>query len=163
MVESELRMSLLRSPVYAFHTPREIEPGVTYRYTDQGEQHIRLALLPHTGDWRHSDAPRRSAVLNAPPLVCETAAHAGDWPLIASFLSCDSPHVLLTVLKKAEDGDDWIVRGYETSGQAAEVEIELGLERQRHTIAWRPGEIKTLRLRSGAPPESVSMLEEPLI
>ncbi|MBN1934012.1 MAG: alpha-mannosidase, partial [Anaerolineae bacterium] len=38
-----LRMSLLRSPVFAFHTPRQIEPGVTYHYTDQGEQRVRLA------------------------------------------------------------------------------------------------------------------------
>jgi len=47
---STLRMSLLRSPVFAFHTPRQIEQGVTYHYTDQGEQHARLALVPYAGN-----------------------------------------------------------------------------------------------------------------
>jgi alpha-mannosidase len=37
VLDGELRMSITRSPVYAFHMPRQIEPGVTYHYTDQGE------------------------------------------------------------------------------------------------------------------------------
>jgi hypothetical protein len=44
--DSELRLTILRSPVYAFHTPRQIEPGVIYNYTDQGPQSVPWPSCP---------------------------------------------------------------------------------------------------------------------
>jgi alpha-mannosidase len=160
-LDGELRLSILRSPVYAFHTPRQIEPGVIYNYTDQGPQHVRLALVPHAGDWTQADAVRRAQALNAPPLVREVDAHPGPWPAVGSLASCTPANIVLTVVKLAEEGDDLILRGYETAGRETEAEIAIGLDGIRFHVTWRPHEIKTLRLERGATAlTEVNMLEE---
>ena len=147
----ELRVSLLRSPPYAFHMPRQIEPGVVYHYTDQGEQAVRLALVPHAGTWVAGDLVRRAESLNAPPIAREVDAHPGPWPASASLAGCSPANVVLTAIKLAEEGDDLILRGYETAGQETEAEIALGLTGARFGVTWKPHEIKTLRWRPGAP------------
>jgi len=159
--DGELRLSILRSPVYAFHAPRQIEPGVIYNYTDQDPQYVRLALVPHAGDWTQADVVRRAQALNAPPIVRELDAHPGPWPAAASLASCTPDNVVLAVLKVSEEGDDLILRGYETAGLETEAEIHLGLTGTRFTATWRPHEIKTLCWSPGEPaPVEVNMLEE---
>jgi alpha-mannosidase len=161
--KGELRMSILRSPIYAFHQPRQIEPGVTYHYTDQGEQTAALAIVPHTGTYADGDVVRRAASLNVPPLVGEVEVHAGAWPPAASLASCDAPNVVLTALKVAEEGDDLVVRGYETAGRETTTEIRLGLDGRTWNVTWKPYQIVTLRLPVEATaPIVVDMLEEPL-
>ncbi len=155
-----LRLSLLRSPVFAFHAPRQIEPGVTYHYTDQGEQRVRLALSPHAGDWTPADPVRRAAMLNAPSLAREIAPHTGSWTRAASFVGCSAPNVALTVLKQAEKGGDWILRGYETAGKETEAQIELGMEGSSWAVKWQPHQIKTLRLSREGGLVETNMLEE---
>ncbi len=160
-LDGELRMSILRSPVFAFHQPRQIEPGVTYHYTDQGEQFVRLALLPHAGGWQEGDLVRRAALLNAPPVAREVDPHAGEWPLALSFLRCSAPNVAITTLKRAQEGDALILRGYETIGKETIARIELGHENAGWPVAWKAHEIKTLKLAVGASkPVEVNMLEE---
>jgi alpha-mannosidase len=149
VLDGELRMSILRSPVFAFHHPRQIEPGVTYHYTDQGEQHVRFGLLPHAGVWPQADVVRRAIALNAPPIARQVASHEGTWPASASFLHCSAPNVVLTTIKQAEQGGGLILRGYETAGQNTTAELSFGLDGTSWQIAWKPHEIKTLWLNPG--------------
>jgi alpha-mannosidase len=159
----ELRVSLLRSPAYAFHTPRQIEPGVAYHYTDQGEQTVRLALVPHAGTWVAGDLARRAQSFNAPPMAREVEAHPGPWAATASLAHCGPANVALTAIKLAEEGDDLILRGYETAGRETEAEIAIGLDGTRFNVTWRPHEIKTLRWRPGASElMEVNLLEKSL-
>jgi alpha-mannosidase len=159
--DGELRMSLLRSPVYAFHMPRQIEPGVTYHYVDQGEQTIHLALVPHAGSYVGGDVVRRAASLNAPPVVAEVDAHPGAWAPAASLVACDAPNIVLTALKLAEEGEDLILRGYETAGQETTAQIRLGANGPCWKVVWRAHEIVTLRVSGGAQaPVRVNILEE---
>jgi alpha-mannosidase len=72
--------------------------------------------------------------------------HAGARPQSASFLSVDVPNVVVTVVKRAEEGDDLIVRCYETAGQATTAMLELMMVKQRWTGKFRPSEIKTLQI-----------------
>ena len=159
--QGELRMSILRSPIYAFHQPRQIEPGVTYRYTDQGQQTVAMAIVPHSGNYVEADIVRRAASLNVPPVVAEVDVHPGLWPPSASLASCDAPNVVLTTVKVAEEGEDLIVRGYETAGQETTAQIRLGLAERAWTVTWKPYEIVTLRL-GDVEAVPVDLLEEPL-
>jgi alpha-mannosidase len=162
-LNGELRMTILRSPVYAFHQPRRLEDGVVYHYTDQGEQTVHMALVPHAGTWAEGDIARSAESLNVPPVVGEVELHAGSWPGAASFLRCEPSNVMLTVLKVAEEGEDLILRGYETAGRETTAQIEFGIgdDRARWSVRWQPHEIKTLRLGpDGALPVEVNMLEE---
>jgi len=160
VLSGELRLSLLRSPVYAFHRPRQIEPGVTYHYADQGEQTVHLALVPHPGTYVQGDVVRRAESLNVLPIVREVDTHPGEWPAAASLVECTSPNVVLTVVKLAEEGDDLIVRGYETAGQETTAEIRLGLDGVRWPTTWKAHQIKTWRLKGAAEPVEVNLLEE---
>ena len=163
VLDGELRMSILRSPVYAFHRPRQIEPGVMYHYTDQGEQTVHLTLVPHAATWVEGDVVRRAEALNAPPVVCEVDSHPGAWPSSASLVCCTPANVVLTAIKLAEDGEGLILRGYETAGQETKAEIQIGLDGDlsRWTVAWRAHEIKTLHLQPGSGElTETDMLEE---
>lgn len=149
--DGELRLSLLRSPVYAYHQPRELFPDIVYEYTDQGTQEVRLALVPHIGDWRQADPVRRALALNEPVVARLEPNHAGPWPAASAFVTCEPANVVLTVVKRAEDGDDLILRSYETAGQAVTAEIGLHgtgtvpCAETRQRVPWRPYELKTLR------------------
>lgn len=159
--DGELRMSILRSPVHAFHTPRQIEPGVTYHYADQGEQVVQLALVPHRGTYVDGDVVRLAAALNAPPIVGQVDVHAGPWPPATSLAECSAPNVVLTTIKVAEEGDDLILRGYETAGRETTAEIRVGPDGRRSKVKWKPHEIVTLRLGpDSATPLRMNMLEE---
>ena len=59
----------------------------------------------------------------AEELVTETpilyqGIHPGTRPGAASFLSVDAPDIVVEAVKQAEDGEDLIVRSYETAGHA---------------------------------------------
>ena len=57
---SDLRLTLCRSPVYAWHDPAVLNPTASYRYTDQGEHTFRFALVPDA-------SPHSSHFCDGPP------------------------------------------------------------------------------------------------
>jgi alpha-mannosidase len=158
---NDLRISVVRGAVYAQHDPHKLEPNGEYIWQDQGEQTFRMLLLPHAGAWQDAGVVRRAEELTAPVPVLYQGIHPGTRPLSASFLSVDAPDVVVSVVKKAEDGDDLIVRCYETAGRAAEATLDLGLVNRRWEGTFRPLEIKTLRVpRAGGAIREVNLLEQ---
>jgi len=162
---SEMRLTLLRSPIYAFHDPRIIEPDVTYDWTDQGRQTVRCALLPHKGGWQDAHTVREAWALNVPLITRLEPAHDGKLPPLLSFAEAGPENVVLSVVKKAEDDDDLILRLYETDGRDGEVKIAMPAERASCVFPIGRFEIKTLRCskRNGKlVATEVDMLERPL-
>ena len=101
----------MRSPVWAWHDPRELEPGGDFEYMDQGRQRFRVRLVPHAGDWRDAGVVRLAAELNQPPFAMLESYHDGPLAAQASYASTAAASVVVTVLKRAEDGDGFVVRG----------------------------------------------------
>ena len=64
----------------------------------------------------------------------------------ASYLSVDVPNVVVSVVKKAEVGNDIIIRAYETAGRPVRATLDIGLMKRRWSGNFRPLEIKTLRV-----------------
>jgi alpha-mannosidase len=58
--------------------------------------------------------------------VVATDAQAGMLPGTASYLAVDAPNVIVEAVKKAEDGDDLIVRLYECEGRDALAAVRFG-------------------------------------
>jgi alpha-mannosidase len=58
---------------------------------------------------------------NASPLLARSSGpQHGAWPeMPLSLLTVDQANVIVPVMKRAENGDGWIVRLYETGGRAA--------------------------------------------
>jgi alpha-mannosidase len=134
-------ISAVRSPVWAWHDPRELEEGGDFEYMDLGRQTFTIRLVPHAGSWSDADVPRLAAELNQPPFALIETYHDGPLAQTRSFASDGGGSVLVTAIKQAEDGDRWVVRAVETAGVATDARIELFGE----TIEARfgPNEIKT--------------------
>lgn len=123
--EREMAMTVLRSPIYAHHDPYVPQPGEHYTYMDQGIQRFNYSLLPHVGGWEDAETVRRAAELNARPVAIVETYHDGDLPQTDSFVAVDKANIIVSAVKKAEDGDDLIVRAYETNGVATTATISL--------------------------------------
>jgi len=140
----DIGLTVLRSPIYAHHIPEEPVSGESYSYMDQGIQHFQYTLLPHAGSLVQAGTVRRAAELNQPPVALFGTFHpGGTLPQAASFLSIDRENVVVSVVKQAEDGNGWIVRAYETAGQAVEAEIDLPAWKRQIHARFGPSEIKT--------------------
>ncbi len=145
--EGRIGMTAARSPVYAWHEPRELDPGEDYSYLDQGVQRFVYRLLPHAGDWRAAGVARAAAELNQPPFALLESCHPGPLPQRRWFAAVAPGSVLVSVVKLAEDpGDDLVVRAYESAGRPATAEIDLPLVDRRITAAFGPCEIRTFRV-----------------
>lgn len=118
--ENDLRLTVLRSPVYAHHIPEKLEPEVDYTYVDQGEQRFTYLLLPHPGSCDYTRATRWAENLDNPPISLFEHPHDGKLPGSQSFLKIDKRNILVSTIKKAEDTDDIVLRVYETEGSACE-------------------------------------------
>ena len=143
---ADVGISAVRSPVWAWHDPRELEEGGDFEHMDLGRQTFRVRLVPHGGDWREAEVVRRAAELNQPPFALIETFHEGPLQQQRSFAADDGGSVLLSVLKGGEDGG-YAVRAYETAGQPARASFDVlgtAIEAQ-----FGPHELKTFVLREG--------------
>jgi alpha-mannosidase len=144
--DNDLRVSIVRGAAYAQHQPARIEPSGEYIWQDQGIQTFRMVLVPHTGAWQDAGVVRLAEEMTAPVPVLYQGIHRGTRAQSASFLSVDVPDVVVSDVKQAEDGNDLIIRCYETAGHATKATLDLGLVHRHWTGEFHPLEIKTLRI-----------------
>lgn len=158
--ENVLSLTVLRSPVYAYHIPRELDPNENYRYIDQGEQGFTYIIYPHRGDWRESDTVKLAESLNNPPITFAEYKHSGLLSQEQSFISIDRENIVVTVIKEAEDSNDIILRAYETIGKETRVDFKL-FDRTWSTT-FKPCEIKSFLIPTdrNLPIKEVNLLEE---
>jgi alpha-mannosidase len=108
-----LRLTLLRSPLAP-------DPQA-----DRGRQHFSYALYPHAGDWKQALTIRRGYEYNYKLAAMQVEPHAGTLPSIHSFVRVAPETVVLTALKKAEDGNALILRFYEWAGKSGTAELSV--------------------------------------
>jgi alpha-mannosidase len=154
----DIGISVVRSPVWAWHDPRELEAGGDFEFMDQGRQSFVVRLVPHRGDWREADVVRRSVELNQPPFALIETFHDGPLPQRASYANDAGGGVVLTVVKGAEDGDAYVVRAYESTGRATRATLTV-FERTLQAD-FGANEIKTFLLpRDGGDAVETDLLE----
>jgi alpha-mannosidase len=128
-INDTIRMTLLRSAGYpielraAFGLP--VDKAAMAELTDQGEHHIAYALYPHRSDFREALTVRKAYEFNYPLVPIIEPSHKGELPKVSSFVSVLPEDIILTVIKKAEDSDDTLLRLYETSGKDTKVTIRV--------------------------------------
>lgn len=163
VLDSRMRLTVLRSAVYAHHHPKALHPETEhYRYLDQGVQEFRYRLLPHSGSWQNAAAPVVGLDLNVPLIGLLESNHAGHLPTTASLLQIAPDNIILSAVKQAEAGDAIILRAYEGHGQATEAEFTWTPTGATWRAAFRPHEIKTFALADGGLVTEVDLLERPL-
>jgi alpha-mannosidase len=144
-----MRLSLLRAP--GWPDPR----------ADRGTHEFTYALLPHPGDLRQGGVVEAGYELNAPLRAVLTTAREGQAARRSSFLRVDRPGVVVDAVKKAEDGDNMVVRLYEALGQRGPVRLTCArpvADVRRANLLERP-ESKVELAADGSIPLSVHPFE----
>ena len=85
---------------------------------------FRYSVYPHEGDWREASSYKHAIEFNT-DLDTLQLPKGMKLPLNRSFLKIDPGNVVLSALKRAEDGDGVILRFYETKGEETDAEITL--------------------------------------
>lgn len=160
--ESDIGVTIARSPVYAWHDPRRLSDDETYGYQDQGRQQFRYLVVPHGDDWRRAELPRRSAELAQPAIPMLESFHDGPLPTQSSFVTAVEGSVRMSAIKCAEDGSgDVVVRAYESAGQEQHARFDLPFVGQTIEADFTPHEIKTFRVTAHTV-EEVDLIEFPV-
>lgn len=119
------------------HTAPYPEPQTPWMF-DFAEQktHIfQYRLLPHRGDWRHAEIPRRAMEYNHETAAIIEPPHQGTLPHKKSFFSIEPGNILLSALKPAgfpdveyrrppKDNQSIIARMYEAHGEESNLWLE---------------------------------------
>ena len=164
VTDADIGITAARSPVYAFHHPRRLDPGDHYSYQDQGPQAFSYLLVPHAGDWLAAGIPRRAAALLMPPVAALEHFHDGPLPAELANAESEDPRVLITAVKAAEDDPgDVVVRAVELAGRRGPAVVALPVLGRRLDLEFGPYEIRTVRVPAdpALPVVEVDMLEYP--
>ena len=88
---------------------------------DQGEHHFTYSLLPHYGDWRCGTVPE-AYCLNQPA----STVRGGKAGACFSLADTADGNVMLETVKRAEDGEGFIARVYETDNARTKTALYWG-------------------------------------
>ena len=110
-----MRLSLLRAP----STP---DPTA-----DRGRHEFKYALYPHPGDYQTGRVVNQAVEFNEPLLVQRCPAHIGSLPAQFSYIQIEPDGVILNNLKKAEDGQGWILRIYDANGKTSNAVVHFNI------------------------------------
>jgi alpha-mannosidase len=117
--DNTLRLTLLRSPAVrgTNHDDNASQ--------DIGHHEFVYGLAGHAADWRKSQTDWQAYRLNQPMAAFETGSHAGALGKTFSMLNVSNGRLRVLALKKAQTGDETIVRLVEMDGKA-EPAVQIG-------------------------------------
>lgn len=110
--DNTLRLTLL-------HTPSTERNYAHQRDLDLGVNHFTYSIVGHKGAALDATVAA-SEQLNMPLVAYVTPKHAGSLGRTFSMVEASTPQIGVRALKKAEDGDGYIVRCYELTGNPVE-------------------------------------------
>jgi alpha-mannosidase len=90
-----------------------------------GQHEFRYWIYPHAGDWDTGRVPRQADALGIPLEPAQAGPHAGDLPKTASFLALTPAELMLSSIKRAEDGAALVVRVYNPTRRAVTGQLTL--------------------------------------
>ncbi|GAB1452163.1 alpha-mannosidase [Draconibacterium sp.] len=156
---NDMRISVMRSAVYAHHNPRVLDMEQEHLWMDQGIHTFKMLLVPHKDSWKEAGVVQLAEILVAPPIPIYQGIHGGKLPKSGSFLSTDKRNIVVSAVKLAEDNNDIIIRSVETEGIKTEAKLDLAFAGTQWSGSFNPYEIKTLRISKGKV-RQVNLLEE---
>jgi mannosylglycerate hydrolase len=91
----------------------------------QGRHVFSYAIMPHSGDWLKGDVLKNSVLFTSPLRAMLCSSGKGSLPRESSFFGIDNENFVITALKKAEDEDALVLRGYNPTEKQIKVDISL--------------------------------------
>ncbi len=112
--DNTLRLTLIRTPGIGTGNGRDYADQTTQ---DWGHHDIVFGLAGHAGDWRQGQTDWQAWRLNQPLIAFTSSKHDGTLGRNFSLLRVSSGRARVLALKKAELGDEYIVRLVELDGK----------------------------------------------
>ena len=112
---STLRLTLIRSTYDPDPLP------------EIGDHTIRMGLLPHGAAPAAADLVRLGAAFNHPLMVVAADVHPGNLPAAASAVAAAPANVVISSVRRADDGPGIVFHLFETAGKDAAAKVTLDL------------------------------------
>lgn len=143
--ESVLSMTVLRGAIYADHCVGETEYHDEFcEYMEQGIHTFRYTISPFVS---LAGAEMEGQLANSEFTAVIDTFHKGNLPTAYSGIELSKENIMVSALKKYEDGDGWVLRCYESEDKDTEVEISL------FGIKWKSefahNQVKTFIVENG--------------
>jgi alpha-mannosidase len=145
--DGEIRLTLLRSPVYSAHRFFERTYLPQDRFSpriDQGEHVYRFWFSGGDFQSRWERVSREAQVHNERPMALAYFPPGEDRDVLPLAILHDHA-VQMTAFKRSESGDSYVIRLFEPTGEDRVAELELPSAGLKESIPMRGYEIKTLR------------------
>lgn len=123
---------------HPFHTKKDVKKGHIYSFVlvnnygtnfqpmQNGDLLFRYSITSHEGDWKKGRASDFGYGVSVPFVHAGlNGSHKGGLPVSSSYCELDQDNVVLLAVKRAEDGNGFVVRVMETEGVDTEVTITL--------------------------------------
>jgi len=89
---------------------------------------FKYALYPHEGDWREGKSFKQAQQFDHALMPVQISRKEGELPSQISFFKLKPDNLIISAFKKAEEGEELILRFFETKGEATKAEIEAFTE-----------------------------------
>lgn len=162
--EGRVQITAARSAIYAQgNSPDWWNGQETYEYTDIGTQTFWLILKPHGGALPERELYRIADKAGGAYEYLADSAHApsGRGKQVGSRFSLgevEAGNVVLTLVKKAEDDGDFVLRLLETEGK--DTETRLNFRGKTYPVSLGHYEIATYKVsRDGSKIQKTDLLE----
>ena len=111
---------------------------------------LRYSLRSHQGDWKEGRARDFGWGFSCPPVsVILKGPQRGKLPPSSGFCRIDSPNILVTTLKRAENSPGLVIRLLETEGRDSRVTVHLPFLKFRKAVETNIVEEDLRVLKSG--------------
>ncbi|MDR6880790.1 glycoside hydrolase family 38 C-terminal domain-containing protein [Bacillus sp. 3255] len=157
-----LRMTVARGAIFADHFGyHHGSRDDLCEYMDQGIQQFKYTMVPHEGTWQEASIVKKAYELNVPPITIIETYHHGSLPQKMDGIHISNDGIIATVFKKAEDGNGYVLRCYESSGFKTDTTIEIPFLNRRWTATFGKCEILTFMIPDDAtqPVRELNLLE----
>lgn len=115
---------------------------------DRCKHIFTYSIVPHEGDYRAAGVVQLAYDLNDPMQALEIGEQTGVLSDRYSLITLSQSNVIMETIKKAEDGDGYIMRMYETYNQQSNVDLKFGFEAKQCVLCdLMENKIDTLRIR----------------
>ncbi|MCQ2786933.1 MAG: glycosyl hydrolase-related protein, partial [Bacilli bacterium] len=120
---NDLSLTVLKSGSYPFDEASDICPE------------FKFALFPHTGDYKNDEVVKEAYVFNRPGLLYQNKNVKGYQNVKRSFVSLNTPNVIVETVKRAHNEKAYMIRGFETAGSAHDVSLNVNVPFKKAYLA----------------------------
>jgi len=114
-------LTVLRGAIYNDHFAGD-QRDEFCEYMEQGIHRFEYSIAPYESI---SQSQKEAEIINNKLSLVYETFHKGNLPTEFSGISVSKDNIVITAVKKQEDGNGMIVRAYETENVDTEVEITI--------------------------------------